>query len=152
MTILFIFGGNKFDTDYAALADTFMEKVGRFARVDVLYAGVKETDPDRARSKESERIDAALKDGDKILLFDERGKETDSPSLARLLDEWGGSAKRNVIIVGGAWGVTDAVRTRADKVISFSPMIFPHQLARIMAIEQTYRALSINAGSRYHHE
>jgi 23S rRNA (pseudouridine1915-N3)-methyltransferase len=90
---------------------------------------------------------------DCVLLFDERGKMLPSPDFAKLIEsKIEDGVKRIIIIVGGAYGVGDTVRARANHIIAFSPMIFPHQLARIMALEQAYRALSILAGSKYHHE
>ena len=58
---------------------------------------------------------------------------------------------RVVCVVGGAYGISDAVRNHANVIISLSDMIFPHDLARILVLEQAYRARAITHGSKYHH-
>ena len=89
---------------------------------------------------------------DSVLLFDERGKDCDSPGLAALLDaELNDGTKRLVLIIGGAFGVSDAVMARADKTIRLSAMVFPHMLVRLIVVEQLYRAWSIRSGGKYHH-
>lgn len=151
MKILFLFGGGKWDSDASTLANAYFSRVRRYADVDVRLITSREKDPMRAQKEESQKILDTLSPDDYVVLFDERGTEVDSNKFTQIITRDGTQKKRLVIIVGGAWGVTDAIRTRADKIISFSLMIFPHDLARIMATEQVYRAFSINAGSHYHH-
>lgn len=105
-----------------------------------------------ARQDESERLLSRLKDDDFVVLLDERGKEIDSPALSRLLLAPIESAKNIVIIIGGAYGVDTSVHERADFVWSLSPLVFPHQLVRLILAEQLYRAQEIAAGHPYHHE
>lgn len=105
-----------------------------------------------ARQEESERIDRRLNDGHFVVLLDERGKHLDSPSFSRLIESVQVTSKKVVIVVGGAYGVNDTLHTRADAVLSLSDMVFPHQLVRLLLAEQLYRAQSIAAGSKYHHE
>lgn len=105
-----------------------------------------------ARQEESERLLGRLRVDEFVVLLDERGKLLDSPALsARLLGPLEGS--RNVtIIIGGAYGVDESVHTRADLVWSLSPLVFPHQLVRLILAEQLYRAQEIAVGGPYHHE
>lgn len=104
-----------------------------------------------ARQEESERILAKLKPDDFVILLDERGKMLDSPSLSnRLLDPLERS-RQVVLIIGGAYGVDDTVHQRADLVWSLSPLVFPHQLVRLIVAEQLYRAQEIAVGHPYHH-
>lgn len=105
-----------------------------------------------ARQDESERILSRLKPDDFVILLDERGKLVDSPSLSRLLLAPLESSKTVVVIIGGAYGVDDTVHNRADIVWSLSPLVFPHQLVRLILAEQLYRAQEIAAGNPYHHE
>lgn len=106
----------------------------------------------QAREEESERLLARLKDDDFVILLDERGREVDSPGLAKLLLAPIEAAKNIVIIVGGAYGVDKTVHARADFVWSLSPLVFPHQLVRLILAEQLYRAQEIASGHPYHHE
>lgn len=105
-----------------------------------------------ARQDESERVLARLKPDDYVVLLDERGKLVDSPSLARLLLQPLETSKTVVIIIGGAYGVDETIHKRADVVWSLSPLVFPHQLVRLILAEQLYRAQEIVAGHPYHHE
>lgn len=79
------------------------------------------------------------------------GRELSSIELAERLDKVavGGKSRVNFVI-GGSYGLSDEVKSRADLRLSMSPMTFPHQLARVMLCEQIYRAFSINADTKYH--
>jgi len=105
-----------------------------------------------ARQDESERILPRLKPDDYVVLLDERGRLVDSPTLARLLLQPLEISKTVVIIIGGAYGVDETIHDRADIVWSLSPLVFPHQLVRLILTEQLYRAQEIVAGHPYHHE
>jgi 23S rRNA (pseudouridine1915-N3)-methyltransferase len=101
---------------------------------------------------EGERILAALKPGGKVVVLDERGQAFTSPAFAQRIGTWRDQGVRELaFVVGGAYGVTDEVRQRADLVLSLSQMVFPHQLVRVLFAEQLYRALSILKGTGYHH-
>ena len=89
---------------------------------------------------------------DFVFLLDERGKNISSIELAEKLNEKFVEGKNIVIIIGGAFGVSEKVRERADFVWSFSKLVFPHMLARVMLAEQIYRAQEIIVGGKYHHE
>ena len=102
---------------------------------------------DEARQDESERIISQLRPADFVVLLDERGQDLSSPDFSALLT----SQQNIVIIIGGAYGVNDELRQRADRVISLSAMVFPHQLVRLILIEQIYRAQAIATNHPYHH-
>ncbi|MBR1875388.1 23S rRNA (pseudouridine(1915)-N(3))-methyltransferase RlmH [Candidatus Saccharibacteria bacterium] len=87
-----------------------------------------------------------------VILADERGKNISSPELSDKLTKVFNSSSEAVIIIGGAYGVSEEVRSRADFVWSFSRLVFPHMLMRIMVTEQIYRAQEIANGGKYHHE
>lgn len=106
---------------------------------------------DRARIEESERILSRLSADDYVVLLDERGKQLDSPSLASLLSTHLDASKTVVIIIGGAYGVDTTVHERAHYTWSLSPLVFPHQLVRLILTEQLYRAQEISRGGAYHH-
>ncbi len=104
-----------------------------------------------ARTEESARIMEKLGPDDIVFLLDERGKQFDSIQLSQQLQRRFDSGKRVTIVIGGAYGVTEAFRQRSDVVWSLSQLVFPHQLVRLILIEQVYRAQEISAGRQYHH-
>lgn len=106
----------------------------------------------RARQEESERIISKLKQDDYVILLDELGVIVDSPTLSRRIDQQLVAAKHIVIIIGGAYGVDETVHSRANWTWSLSKLVFPHQLVRLLLIEQLYRAQQILEGGKYHHD
>lgn len=106
----------------------------------------------RAREEESERLLSRLNAYDFIILLDERGKTLDSPAFSTMLEERLDRSLKVALVIGGAFGVTDELREKAHVVWSLSPLVFPHQLVRLVLIEQLYRAQQIATGSAYHHE
>ncbi|MBG6217926.1 23S rRNA (pseudouridine1915-N3)-methyltransferase [Arthrobacter sp. CAN_A6] len=104
-----------------------------------------------ARKEESERLMTKLSGNDFVVLLDERGKAIDSPALSRTLLHPLDRSRGVTLIIGGAYGVDAGVHTRADFVWSLSPLVFPHQLVRLILAEQVYRAQEIAGGRSYHH-
>ncbi len=87
-----------------------------------------------------------------VILLDERGENISSVELSDRLSRNFNSGRAVVLVIGGAYGVSEEVRRRADFVWSFSKLVFPHRLARVMVTEQIYRAQEISRGGKYHHE
>jgi 23S rRNA (pseudouridine1915-N3)-methyltransferase len=104
-----------------------------------------------ARQEESERILSRLDANAYVILLDEIGDELNSEEFAKLLETRFTINKPIIIVIGGAYGVDDRVHQRADFVWSLSPLVFPHQLVRLILTEQIYRAQQINSGHPYHH-
>jgi len=91
-----------------------------------------------------------VKDGVRLAL-DERGRMMSSPDFAQALARWRDGGRSDLaILIGGADGLDPALRDRADALLSFGPMVWPHMLVRVMIAEQLYRAASILAGAPYH--
>ena len=89
---------------------------------------------------------------DYVVLTDERGKNISSPDFAHLLENATNNSKNIYIIIGGAYGFDELIRAKADFIWSFSKLVFPHQIARLIVTEQIYRATEILKNSPYHHE
>jgi 23S rRNA (pseudouridine1915-N3)-methyltransferase len=87
-----------------------------------------------------------------LCCLDERGEAMTSPQFAALLDRWKIERREAVFVVGGADGLDGAVTARADLLLSFGRMVWPHMLARAMLAEQLYRAVTILAGAPYHRD
>ncbi|GMG82492.1 23S rRNA (pseudouridine(1915)-N(3))-methyltransferase RlmH [Paralimibaculum aggregatum] len=114
---------------------------------------VAEVDERKARDAEAQgaRLLSMIPEGAAAVALDERGKLLDSPGLARLIADFRDAGRgETVFLIGGADGHTEALRSRADRLLSFGPMVWPHMLARAMLAEQLYRAVTILAGSPYH--
>ena len=94
-----------------------------------------------------------MKMGDLVVVLDERGKQVTSMGLAKQMEsDLNRGFKRLVFVMGGAFGMTPELRVRATRVWSLSSLTLPHELARVLALEQLYRAMTILKGEKYHHE
>lgn len=108
---------------------------------------------DRKKQGESRLLMDAIPDGAVVIALDERGKAMTSRSFASLLAKLRDEGRRDcAFLIGGADGHNDELRARADRLLSFGPMVWPHMLARVMLAEQLYRAASILAGAPYHRD
>lgn len=105
---------------------------------------------EQIRKKEGEAILAKIRDGDVVICLCIEGRQMDSMQLSEKLTELTGTGRRVVFVIGGSLGLSGDVVRRAQIKLSFSPMTFPHQLARVMLLEQVYRGMKIAAGERYH--
>jgi 23S rRNA (pseudouridine1915-N3)-methyltransferase len=102
---------------------------------------------------EAQTILQALQKDDYLVLLDENGKQISSPQLASFIESRANSSVRQVIfLIGGAFGVDENIKTRSNFIWSFSQLVFPHQLVRLMLAEQIYRACTIIRNEKYHHQ
>lgn len=107
---------------------------------------------DKAKALEGDRLLEALPGAATLLALDERGKAVSTQGLAVMLAEWMRDGTHPVFAIGGADGLSDAVKSRADKLLSLSALTLPHGLVRVVLAEQLYRAWSILARHPYHRE
>jgi 23S rRNA (pseudouridine1915-N3)-methyltransferase len=138
------------------IADGLKHYLDRIRRMEgleeVLIPDAGKGAPAWQQRTESEHILAALRPGERVVALDERGQLLSSPQFAQRIGAWRDQGVRDIaFVIGGAYGMTEALRQRADLVLSLSPMVFPHQLVRVLFAEQLYRALSILKGTGYHH-
>lgn len=109
-------------------------------------------EPQLLKIKEGETILAGIQKEDWLVLLDERGKELSSEGLAKFIEQRTNESVKNIVfLIGGAYGVSDAVMKRADFTWSLSKLVFPHQLVRLILAEQVYRACTIIRNEKYHH-
>ncbi|TAL80764.1 MAG: 23S rRNA (pseudouridine(1915)-N(3))-methyltransferase RlmH [Bacteroidetes bacterium] len=105
------------------------------------------------KSKEGKKIIQAISTDDYVILLDERGKELRTLDFSGLLEKIFMLPKKRILfVIGGPWGFSDEVYSRADFKMSLSKMTFPHQLVRLLFLEQLYRTFTIIKGEPYHHE
>jgi len=104
------------------------------------------------KKQEAKAIIQLLQKEDVLILLDERGKQFSSPEVAQLLQQQANeSARRVVFLIGGAFGVDEEVKKRANITWGLSRLVFPHMLVRLILAEQVYRACTILRNEKYHH-
>ena len=104
----------------------------------------------RAMQAEGAQILSRLNDAEQVVLLDERGKQLSSKTLSLQLADWQSDGRDLCFVIGGPDGVSDACRQRANYSWSLSQLTLPHGLARVLCIEQLYRAWSLQTGHPYH--
>ncbi len=135
------------------IAEGCGEYLGRLRGVDVREVPAsKERDPLRQKDEEGERLLAAAgKIRGEIWTLDETGKSFASRTFSEFLGKAADRGTQIAFVLGGAYGLSDAVKSAARGSIRLSDMTFPHELCRLVALEQLYRAQEIRRGSGYHH-
>ena len=148
MKIVILSVGKEKDEVTQELSRHFQVRLLRYLPLEWIYI-----EHDSTKEKEGHKILEHLKKEDYVVLLDEKGKDIKSEALAELIENrMVDSVRRMIFIIGGAYGVSDAIFTRANYVWKLSSLVFPHMLVRVILLEQLYRALTIIKGEKYHHE
>ncbi len=138
--------------------EEYSKRLSRYCKLDILECADEKT-PDGAsealeaqiRDTEGERILSKIPADAYVFLLAIKGKELTSPELSKKMADLAVQGKGHLVfVIGGSLGTSQAVYERADFKLSFSPMTFPHQLMRVVLLEQIYRAFKIDAGEPYH--
>ncbi len=145
----------KFYTD--AIAE-YSKRLSRYCRLEIIQVadektpdGASEAQERQIKEKEGSRILAQIKDGTYVIALAVQGIMLSSEQLAGKLNRLGVDGQSQIVlIIGGSLGLSDEVLKRADYHLSFSPMTFPHQLMRVILLEQIYRSYRIISGEPYH--
>ncbi|MFO0601345.1 MAG: 23S rRNA (pseudouridine(1915)-N(3))-methyltransferase RlmH [Myxococcaceae bacterium] len=130
--------------------DEYVQRLGHHAKVAVHELPESGHSGVRAKEDEGERLLKKLSERDVLVALDERGKALGSIDFAKWLGRQQESARDVAFVIGGDEGLSDAVRQKATLVLSLSAMTLPHRLARLVLVEQVYRAFSILRGEPYH--
>ena len=159
MSAVILCVGKMKEKPYRQMADEYLKRLSRYGKYEETEipdlpepaSGSSEALEEQLKTKEGEAILAKIRPGDRVIALTIGGRQRSSEELARHIAEMKtGGVSRFVFIIGGSLGLGRNVLARADEELSMSPMTFPHQLARVMLLEQLYRAEKINAGERYH--
>jgi 23S rRNA (pseudouridine1915-N3)-methyltransferase len=155
MKLRFLFAGSRSDSELSKVADRYLDRIKHFLPAEVI-----EIPPERGRQgqtdlaimrAQSARLEAAIPDRGFVAVLDERGQTIDSLKFAKWLERLTiDNPHGMVFVVGGDVGLEPAVKQRADLLLSLSPMTLPHQLARVILLEQIYRACTLMRGISYH--
>ena len=138
---------------FRAMADEYLKRLGRYGRVqEIELPDLPESaDEERVKRREGEAVLQRIRPGDWVIALTIPGRRWGSEELAAHLDSLQTAGHSSLVFVlGGSLGLSAEVLARADEELSMSPMTFPHQLARVMLLEQLYRCCKISAGERYH--
>ena len=144
---------NKANKDIDSLCETYLKRIKNYHKV-VLHKlpAARVKDPEAQKIKESASIESKVKPGDTLILCDELGKEFTSKQFAHYLEkEFSQLRGRVIFAIGGAYGFTEELK-KTHTSIKLSQFVFPHHLARLVLVEQIYRAISIQRNMPYHHE
>lgn len=154
MRLEFLFLGKTHEAYLAAGIDDYRRRLAHYAEVELRT--LKEVRPVSkpaalVRQEEGQILLAHLAPKTLVVALDPGGRALDSEELAQQLGDWEEGGRRHLtFLVGGPLGLAPEVLARADYKLSLSPMTFTHEMARLLIIEQLYRAFSIRAGSGYH--
>lgn len=139
----FVCVGNLKEKFFIDAANEYLKRLSRYCRAEV-----KEIAERRAPEEEADDILRALRG--RVVVLAVEGTKLSSEGLAARLKHCADAGEEVTFVIGSSEGLSNRVKARADELLSFSDMTFPHRLMRIMLLEQTYRAFSINAGAKYH--
>ncbi|HLD18016.1 MAG TPA: 23S rRNA (pseudouridine(1915)-N(3))-methyltransferase RlmH [Patescibacteria group bacterium] len=155
-SFFFLFVGKQKSGPFRDLAEEYLKRIGPYAKVIVREIPEEsfrsEQDRERVLALETESIRAAIPDGALVVVLDASGKGMNSVHLSEAMAAWSEQERRTLaFVIGGPLGVHDALKKEADVLLSLSPMTFPHDLARVLLLEQLYRALMIQKRKTYHY-
>ena len=132
-------------------AEEYIKRLGRFCKTEIIELQESKTDSSTEESTAILAQMTKLPKGCRKVALDVGGKKMSSEGLASYISEMAvGGTSSLCFVIGGSNGFDDSVRKAADMRLSFSDFTFPHQLMRVILLEQVYRAFKINAGEKYH--
>ena len=157
MKITMLQTGKTTDKHISEVADQYTSRIKKYTVFEVItISDVKNTknmSVKEQKVKEGKRIIQTINTDDYVILLDERGKAYRTIEFSGLMEKMFMLPKKRIVfVIGGPWGFSDDVYSRADLSISLSEMTFPHQLVRLLFLEQLYRVFTIIKGEPYHHE
>jgi len=132
-----------------------LKRLSPYTKTDVAeisegHGGSNKPDPARAREAEAEGLAKGYKDDTFVIALDEHGKEYDSPAFAKQMEMWSEGGRPLVFLIGGSWGLDETLLKDADAKLSLGKMTWPHGVARLLLLEQLFRAEAISRGKEYH--
>ena len=153
MKVLILAVGRPRERALGSLAEDYLARIRPAGLVGVERTpDVPARSPEEAMAKEGQEVLRRIRPRDRMVLLREDGAEYDSPGFASFLAaEMERAGGRLLMVIGGPWGTSDAVKARADTGLSLSRMTFTHEMSFLFLAEQLYRAFSILQGTGYHH-
>ena len=134
---------------FVSAIEEYSKRISKYTKLDIIEIS-DEADITVALKKEGEKILSKIKDNDYVVTLEIEGNSLDSVEFAKKIDNNFGSNKNLTFVIGSSYGLDDMVKLRSDYKLSFSKFTFPHQLFRVILLEQIYRAYKINNNENYH--
>ena len=137
---------------YAPAVEEYAKRLGRYARFEIVEVpeARRHAGTPRAREEEGEALLARIRPEERVVALDERGEEPGSAAFAERVGRWLSGGRDVELLVGGADGLSGAVLERAEERLALSRLTLAHRLARLVLVEQLYRAFTILRGEPYH--
>jgi 23S rRNA (pseudouridine1915-N3)-methyltransferase len=137
---------------YAPAVDEYVGRLARYVKFELVEVpeARKHAGTPQARDEEGAAILAKLRPGERVVALDERGEEPTSVAFAERVQRWMNAGQDVALVIGGSDGLAPAVRSRAAETLALSRMTLAHRLARLVLVEQLYRAMTILRGEPYH--
>ncbi len=133
------------------LIDEYLKRISGYTKINVVEVADEPNDRSDVLQIEGQRILKQIRDDAYVILLDLQGREVDSVSFSRLIQDINTYRSSHIVfVIGGSLGVSEEVRKRADYRLKISEMTFPHNLARLIILEQIYRAYKIANNETYH--
>ena len=156
MKITVVLVGKTQSKELKVLMAEYQKRLKRYIVVDWIelpdYKNRGKVTSDELKKIEGQSILSKVKSGDDLILFDEKGTEYTSVGFSQFFKKKMNAGTRNLIfVVGGAYGFSDEVYSRSNGKLAISKFTFPHQLIRVLILEQIYRSYTIIKGEPYHH-
>ena len=156
MKTVLILVGKTVNKHFIAGIEDYSERISHYMPFEIVtipeLRNTKNLCEEQQKISEGDLILRQIQPSDTVVLLDEHGKEFRSIEYAQWLQQKQQTARRLVFVIGGPYGFSDAVYSRANEKISLSKMTFSHQMVRLIFTEQLYRACTIIKGEPYHHE
>ena len=150
MRIRFIWPGKTKDEHLRALVAEYLKRLSRFVHCELIETRDGRAKEQAGMARESRHILDAIPKGSMAVLLDVKGREWSSPELADEVSRWeNDSVKEVAVVIGGPDGVSDELSARAQKRWRLSRLTLTHEMARVVVLEQLYRAYTINRGLPY---
>lgn len=150
MKLRFIWPGKTKDERLRSLIEEYLKRLSRFARCEIVEVKESRTRDATAVSRESQRILDAIGDSAVAVLLDLNGRDWSSQELAKQVQRWENEGMKELaIVIGGPEGVSTEVQSRANVRWRLTRLTLTHEMARVLACEQFYRAYAINRGLPY---
>ncbi|CCY46346.1 ribosomal RNA large subunit methyltransferase H [Firmicutes bacterium CAG:822] len=127
----------------------YSKRISKYTKLEIIEIP-DESNESIAMKKEGEKILSKIKDNDYVVTLEIEGNSLTSLEFAKKIDNNFNSNKNLTFVIGGSYGLDESVKSRSDYKLSFSKFTFPHQLFRVILLEQIYRAYKINNNENYH--